>query len=222
MEKVSSYFPLPLPLHFSPPPVLSSQVPSPIPDPLLPPISLINYQREGDPLIVFVPPQPLAHRVHPPVPSILPCPPPSPPLLLFPCVACRMPRCSLDFCFESHFDLCTYAALYPNITLSRLSRLAPPSPTLRMQCHISFVTSPNYPFVFCNHNFSSFSFIAFVCHFRMSRRPSPLEWDNLALLHFAPITHIFASDRRILDGRFRPRSTWAQGEWQQSQISILE
>ena len=146
MEKVSSYFPLPSPplpsprtppLQYSPPSTL------PIPDPLLPLISLITIAR-AVPWLCLCLPNPLAHRVHPSLP----------PLLLFPCVVCRIRRRSLDFCCEPHFDLCTYAALSLPILRSRLSRFASLPPSLRMQCHISFVTSPNYPFVFCNHSFS--------------------------------------------------------------------
>jgi hypothetical protein len=161
VEKVSSYFPLPPctpPLQYSPPkcPPHSRSAPAPnLPH---------HYYREGDLLIVFVPPQPLAHRVHPPV---LPSFPALPPIrycysLVLP-AAC--PAVLLTFVLNL---ISTYAHMLisHNIPLSSFPPCFP-SLTLRMQCHISFITSPNYPFVFCNHNF-------FLSHC--------MEWDNLAFL----------------------------------------
>jgi len=132
-----------LPPSLPTPTLRSSPSPFSVPDPPLRAISfpLITIAR-AIPLIVLVPPLPRrpssthAYR-HP---SLLPS------VIVIPSVACSMPAALLDFCCESPFDLCTYVALSISLSRSRPSRLAS-SPTLRMQCHISFVTQRNkYPF----------------------------------------------------------------------------
>ena len=166
MEKVSSYFPPPLPslshpslpVQYSPPKHL------PIPDPLLPSIFFIAIIiPRAIPDHLCASPTPSAHRVHPPGTSI-----PTHPSLRYCYSLVLLSACPvvlLDFCCESHFDLCTYAALSQYYSLASPALLSFSSPTLRMQCHISFVTSPNYPFVFCNHKFF-LTLIAFACHLR--------------------------------------------------------
>ena len=149
VEKVSSYS---LPLRT--PPSLSStllQSTLPIPDSLLPSISLDipSRERSTDCVCASPNPSPIIEYIRQVLPS------PSPPLLLFSCVACRMPRrCPFTFVVKPHS---TYAHMLLSLPILLSSfPLYLPS-TLRMQCHISFVTSPNYPFVFCNHKFFSLS-----------------------------------------------------------------
>ena len=118
------------------------------------------------------------------------------------------PAVPLYFCCEIFIrpmHIC--AALSSNITLSSFPLYLPS--TLWMQCHNSFVTSPNYPFVFCNHKFfpSLHSLVIFVLS------DDHLHWNGITLVFLCPffvcsaftcrpygpaLHHVyFASDRRI-------------------------
>jgi len=129
----------------------------------------------------------------PPRPSSTPPTTPThtsiPPLLLFPCVACRMLRRHLDFfCCESHFGLCTICCSHFQ-SHSRLSRLAPlPLPC---GCNVQCLSS-HHPttihFVLCNHSFLSLSHLSHCIRLSLSYVATTVY---ITLPHFFPLVFAY-------------------------------